>query len=153
MAGNYKFYIQKYPQGSTTFSKVDMESTFGCIYRSLTKSQDRTIKNIYTEDFPESSKARVYVPAPSELAYENNTCVLSVLFHAADALSRAETLRDYIGGQKLEFSDNFRNRYIQLLPQKYEVSQEILYKGRNSFQVINITCMMLDVPKTQSVLA
>lgn len=141
---DYKFFIQKYPLPGSAFPKLDVESHFGCKYISLTNSQNSEVKNIYTEDYAESSKLRTFTPVPDDRAYKSQECVLSLLFHSADCLSKAEALFDYIGGQKIEFSDSFRNRFIQLIPTKYSVKEEILYRGADSYQVVEVTCTKFD---------
>jgi hypothetical protein len=131
MSNGYSFYIQKYPQGDREFNAIDFESLYNCLYASMTNiTEFGKIKNVYTETFAESEKARLYVPSSDLLVHETTDCTLTVLFKGDDALKNSLDFYDYIAGQVIEYHDTFRNLYVTLLlteaPTKGE---EHLYKG------------------------
>lgn len=137
---DYRFYIQLYPQGSTTYPKEDIEQKFGCDYMKFTNLiHDGEVKNTYSEEWAEQSGVRIYIPKKSELAYKSYECKLKLFFHKGDVQSRMKTFTDYIMGEKIEWSDNFRNVYATLLCTKTpNIEQERLY-GDDPFIVVEYT--------------
>lgn len=136
----YKHYIQKYPQGETTFSKVDLEETFKSLYKEFKDfAFDGEVKNVYSEDFAEKSGVNIYIPSPEDLAFKSYECSLVLLFKKDTCQDDVRTFYEYIRGQKIEYSDTFRNRYVTLVMTKQpNIEQEILY-GNSPYMLVKFT--------------
>lgn len=142
---SYKFYIQKY--GSNHWNKetgqydeeakgelIDIEAQFKCKYVKFEGlSETGKVKNIYTETYAETEELRMYIP--DEVLYENTEMSLTLLFapnstNDSDVQDNERAFFEYISGQKIEYHDTFRNRYVSLiLINKPEVIGEVLYGG------------------------
>lgn len=139
----YSFFLKRINDSKAT--ELNLESYFDCLYLSLSNTQPKEIKNVVIEEFAESSVSNIYIPPLDERAYKNNECVLSLLFKEDDVASKAERLFDYIGGQLISFRDNFRNRTTHLIPMKYTISKEKLYRGKSNYQAVQITCTQVKI--------
>lgn len=145
MAERYKFYIQKYPQGKTTFPVQDIEASWNCTYKQFKDFfYNGDIKNTYTEDFVEKDGLNVYIPAPEELTHSSYDCTLGLLFNKATAQEDARAFYNDIAGQKVEYHDTFRNRYVTLLLTKQpKIEQEVLY-GNRPYMLVSFTFTNID---------
>lgn len=112
----YHFYIQRYPEGTTKFNAVDIESYFSCLYVRLEGANLPEVKNVYEEEFPEKSGSNIWLP--DEVAYKSSDLTLELLFKSNvdyQVLQDEKSFLDYITGKKFEYHDTFRpNRYWQL---------------------------------------
>lgn len=135
----YHFYIHKYPQGSQTFSKVDVEITYNCKYKAFKDLFfDGNIKNTYSESYAEQSGNRLYVPDKSDLAFDVYDCTLELLFDKQTCQDDLRKFYEDIRGQRIEWSDDFRNLYVSLInTEAPSVTQEVLY-GNRPYQLISI---------------
>lgn len=126
----YRFKIQKYKQGSTTFEQIDIEEQFKCRFQKMTGVSPTGVKNTYSEDFSEVSGKKVWTPAPSDLAFEASEVTLYLRWRSDecdDVHQYADNFYNYVVGQKLEWYDSFRKRYLQLILEKApSVETEIL---------------------------
>lgn len=131
MSNGYSFYLQKYPQGTTTFAQEDIEATYNCVYKQFKDfAFDGAVKNTYNEDYAEHSGVRTYIPAPTDLAFEAYDCKLQLLFKKATCQADVRRFYEAYRGQKCEYHDTFRNRYVTLLMTKQPtISQEKLYSA------------------------
>ncbi len=136
----YTHYIQKYPQGTTKFSKVDLETTYNCLYKQFKDFFfDGDCKDIYTEDYAEQSGDRIYIPEVSDLTFSSYECTLELLFKKSTCQADVRKFYEYIRGQKIEYSDNFRNRYVTLvLIKQPKIGQEVLY-GDSPYMLVQFT--------------
>lgn len=135
----YHFYIQKYPQGNQTFQKVDVEKTYNCKYKAFQNLFfDGNVKNTYSESYAEQSGNRLYVPEKEDLTFEAYDCTLELLFDKQTCQDDLRRFYEDIRGQRLEWSDDFRNLHISLLnTEAPSVTQEVLY-GNRPYQLISI---------------
>lgn len=143
---DFKFYIQFYPvvrwdeeQGaqvvvSAASGPIDVEAHYKCFYVKMEGiSENGKAKNIYTESFAETDELNIYIP--DEIAYENTKCSLTLLFAAMsdnrmDVQDNERAFFEAISGKKIEWHDNFRNRYVTLvLIEAPKVVGERLYGG------------------------
>lgn len=140
MSNGFHFYMQKYPQGETTFAQEDIESKYKCIYRQFKDlAFDGDIQNVYTETFTEHSGLRLYVPKPSDLAFKEYECKLQLLFDRTTCKADSESFYKAYRGQLCEYHDTFRNKYVTLLMTKRPtVQQERLYSG-TPYQLVEFT--------------
>lgn len=140
MSNGVKFYIQKYPQGYTTFEQEDIEAKYKCIYRQFKDlAFDGDVSNIYTESYTEHSGLRTYVPDPEDLAFKEYECKLQLLFNRATCQADSETFYKAFRGQLVEYHDTFRNKYVTLLMTKRPtIQQEKLYTG-TPYQLVEFT--------------
>lgn len=132
----YRFYIQKYPQGTTTFNTVDIEEYFKCRYVKMTGNGHSDVKNIYAEDFSEMDGQKVWIPPLSALSYKTSEISLYLRWRSdecGDVQEWSDKFFEYVTGQKLEWHDSFRpDRYWQLLLEKApSIETEILSRKPN----------------------
>lgn len=139
MSFGYNYYVQKYPVGSTKYSKVDIEQKYNCKVQKVTNATiDGDVKNVYAETFAESSIPQVYLP--DNVARDTTSVTLKIKFYGAQCANNAKAFSDYISGVKCEYSDTMRNRYVTfLMTDKTSVEDEQLYKGAASWQIVNFT--------------
>ena len=131
----YRFYIKKYPQGSTTFPQVDLEEYFDCYYKSFSGNQQTKAKNVYEESYAEHNGSRIWTPDVADIAYDTSDITLTLVWKSnADyaVLDGEDKFFQYVTAQKIEYHDTFRpNRYWQLcLIEAPELSQELLHGGQ-----------------------
>lgn len=136
---SYRFYLQKYPQGDTTFTKTDIEEAYNCRYMCFTDfAISGDVKNIYQEDYSESSAVRTYIPEQKDLAYKSYDCNLKLLFRHGDVQARVRQFTNDYMGVKVEYSDTFRNRHATLLMTKTpKIETEKLYG--DTYMVVQFT--------------
>lgn len=136
----YNFYIQKYTQGTTHFSKVNIQTTYHCLYKQFKDFFfNGDVKNTYTESYAEQSGDRVWIPPKDELTFSSYECKLELLFDKATCQADARKFDEDFRGQKIEYSDTFRNRYVTLLMTKQPtIKQEILY-GERTYMLVEFT--------------
>lgn len=136
----YKFYIQKYPQGTQTFAKVNLEATYNCTYKQFKDIVfNGDIKNTYTESFAERDGDDVYIPEVKDLCFKSYECKLELLFDKSTCQADVQRFYEDIRGQRIEYSDTFRNRYVTLLLTKQpKIDQEILY-GNRTYMLVSFT--------------
>lgn len=137
---DYRFYIQPYPHGTTTYQKEDIEQKYDCDYMRMTGlSFDGDVKNTYEEDYSEMSGKRVFIPPKSELAFSSTECKLKLFFKGGDVKARVQQFCNDYMGQKIEWSDTFRGRYATLLMTKApNIESEKLY-GPVPIMVVEFT--------------
>lgn len=135
----YHFYIQKYPQGSQGFQKVDIEKTYNCKYKAFKNLFfNGDISNTYSEKFAEASGNRIFVPNKEDLAFSAFDCTLELLFDKQTCQDDLRKFYEDVRGQRIEWSDDFRNIYVSLLnTEAPSVTQEVLY-GNRPYQLISI---------------
>lgn len=129
---SFKFYIQRI---GIDDAPIDVEATFHCLYVKATGiSENGKAKNIYTESYPETDRMRLYIP--DEIAYDNTSIVISLLFPGypdggrMDVQDNERAFFEAVSGKKIEWHDNFRNRYVTLiLIEAPKVTAETLYGG------------------------
>lgn len=140
MSNGYYFYMQKYPQGTTTFAQEDIEKEYNCIYKQFKDfTFDGEIKNVYSEDFVEVSGDRVYIPSPEDLAYKSYDCKLQLLFNRKTCQADSRAFYEAYRGVKCEYHDTFRNKFVTLLMTKQPtISQEKLYSD-TPYQLVEFT--------------
>lgn len=115
----YRFYAQRYPNGSTTYPKKDIEQTYNCRYMRFENLEvDGDIGNAYVETFAEKSGDNVYIPPKSDLAHKSYDCKLKLLFKGDNVQNNVRQFADDWMGVKMEYSDTFRNRFATLLMTK-----------------------------------
>ena len=142
---NYKFYIQKYSRNhwnketsqydvEAKGELIDIEEQFKCKYVKFEGlSETGKVKNIYTETYAETEELRMYIP--DEVLYENTEMSLTLLFapdstNDSDVQENERAFFEYVSGNKIEYHDTFRNRYVSLiLLNKPDVVGEVLYGG------------------------
>lgn len=148
----YKFYIQRYGYKYWDSEKseyvaveksqmLDLEEHFGCKYvRMDGMAENGEVKNVYTEEYAETEELRVHTP--KTILHKNDEISLTVLFLASegndeyDVQDKERVLYEFLDGRKVEFHDNFRNRWVSLLLlKKPEVVAEVLYGGSRYRQV------------------
>lgn len=136
----YKFYIQRYKKGSTSYPKRDIEEYYKCHYKQFKGFFfDGEIKNSYTEDYAETSGDRVWLPEQTDLAFKSYECKLELLFKKDTCQEDVRKFYEDIRGVKLEYSDTFRNRYLPvILIKQPNVEQEILY-GDSPYMLVSFT--------------
>lgn len=129
----YKFYIQRYPEGGKVFPVVDIEAYFHCRYQSMTGNSQTAVTNFYEEKFPELSGSRLYLP--EDIAFDTSDLTLNLLFESNEDYEVLEDERKflaYITAKRIEYHDTFRpDRYWQLtFVAAPETKEEILYGNR-----------------------
>lgn len=139
----FRHYLQKYPQGETTFDEIDIEETFKCRFQKLTNAVQTDIKNIYTEDFAERSGVNMYVPPVSDLAYNTSELALYLRWRVEeceDVLYWSDKFFKYITGQKFEYHDTLtQNRYWQLIMEKAPSVETKLPNGTPRYLIMKYT--------------
>ena len=140
MSNGVNFYMQKYPQGATTFPVQDIEAEYKCTYRQFMDLVfDGDTSNIYTESFTEHSGVRTYIPDPEDLAFKEYECKLQLLFDRKTCQEDSETFYKAFRGQLVEYHDTFRNKYATLLMIKRPtIQQEKLYSN-TPYQLVEFT--------------
>lgn len=140
MSNGVNFYIQKYPQGTTTFAQENIETKYNCIYKQFTDLVfDGDIQNAYIETFSEHSGVRTYIPDPEDLAFKEYECKLQLLFNRKTCQTDSETFYKAFRGQLVEYHDTFRNKYATLLMIKRPtIQQEKLYSA-TPYQLVEFT--------------
>lgn len=140
MSNGVKFYMQKYPQSGTSFSREDIEATYNCIYRQFEGLEfSGDIKNIYEEDFTEADGTRRFIPEPEELAHSEVECKLQLLFHRSTCAEDSEAFYAAYCGQYCEYHDTFRKKYAKLLMIKRPtIKDERLYSD-TPYQLVEFT--------------
>jgi hypothetical protein len=136
----YRFYIHKYPQGSTTFPVIDLEEHFNCYYKSFSGNKPTKAMNVYEEKFAEKSGSNLWVPSVDDIAYDTSDITLTLVWKSNAeyaVLEDEQAFFDYVTAQKIEYHDTFRpDRYWQLcLIDAPEVSDEILH-GKQQYRVV-----------------
>ena len=136
----YSFYIQRFPDGTKSYPKRDLEKYYGSLYKQFKDFFfDGEPKNIYTEDYAEVSGDRVWLPEQSELAHKSFECKLELLFKKETCQADVRKFYDDIKGVKIEYSDTFRNRYLPIiLTKRPDITQEILY-GESPYMLVAFT--------------
>ena len=140
MSNGVNFYMQKYPQGATTFPVQDIETVYKCTYKQFKDMTfDGDVSNIYTESFTEHSGVRTHIPAPEDLAFKEYECKLQLLFNRKTCQTDSETFYKAFRGQLVEYHDTFRNKYVTLLMIKRPtIQQEKLYSN-TPYQLVEFT--------------
>lgn len=150
----YRFKIQKYKQGTTNFSQIDIEEQFKCRFQKMTGVAPTGVKNTYSEDFSEVSGKKVWVPAPDDLAFESSEMSLYLRWRSdecGDVHQCADDFFNYVVGQKLEWYDTFRKRYLQLILEKApSIETEILNRKPNYLIVKYVFTNFGGKPDTES---
>lgn len=132
----YRFYLQRYPEGDTTYPVIDIEAFFNCYYQSMTNNGQTAVKNYYEESWVEHNGSRLWLPKTSDdIAFDTSELTLSLLFKSNEnyeVLSDEKRFLEYITAKRFEYHDTFRpNRYWQLtFVAAPETKQEILYGNR-----------------------
>lgn len=134
----YQFFIQRHPKHGEAQAKVDLEQHFDCEYMELKNSQNAEIKNIYVETIAETNESNIYLP--DDVAYNNADVTLSVMFVSDNVVAKSNALWKYIAGYIIDLSDNLRGHTVTLLPKKFTIRAEKLYRGKGNYQVVDITC-------------
>lgn len=131
----YKFYIQKYKEGDTTYPVVDIEDYFNCRYQSMTGNNQTAVTNFYEEKFAEKSGSKLWLPENSEdIAFDTSELTLTLLFESNEdyeVLEDEKRFLAYVTAKRFEYHDTFRpDRYWQLtFLSAPETKEEILYGG------------------------
>lgn len=133
---SYNFYIQKYSGGS----KEDIELNYYCIYKQFKDfAFDGEVKNVYKETYTEHDGDRMYIPAQDELTYSSYECKLQLLFKRSTCQADARRFYETFVGQKVEYYDNFRGKYVTLVMTKQPtISQEKLHYP-TPYQLVEFT--------------
>lgn len=141
----YRFYIQPYPAGTTTYTKKDIETEYSCDYMKFSNLvPGGDVKNVYEEKYAEKSGVRVYIPSKDNLTFSEYECKLQLLFKGANAKEKMMQFQDDMYGTKIEWSDTFRGRYATLLLTKSaNIVSECLY-GANQYVVAEYTFKNID---------
>ena len=136
----YRFFIQLYPQDGQTYSPVNIEDKFDCLYMKFKDfAFDGEVKNTYSESFIERDGDTVWTPSHADIKFSPYECTLDVLFRKGNVQSKSRAMYDYIRGHILEYHDTFRNRYVQLLCTKQpQIGEEKLY-GYTKYQKVSFT--------------
>lgn len=112
----YRHYIQKLPQGETSFDKIDIEQHFQCRFVEMTGTDAESVKNVYTEDFAEHNGVRVW--SGDTPVYKGGDISLTLRWRSDecdDIMAKSNAFFEYIAGKKIEYSDTFRNKYFELI--------------------------------------
>ena len=130
----YRFYIQKYPQGDTTFPMLDLEEHFNCYYKSFSGNKPTKVVNVYEEKFAEKSGSNLWVPDVADIAYDTSDITLTLVWKSNEeyaVLEDEQAFFYYVTAQKLEYHDTFRpDRYWQLcLIDAPDDGEELLHGG------------------------
>lgn len=135
-ATKFRFYIQKYSQGTTTFPITDIEESFKCRYVKMVGMGHTDVKNTYSENFAEANGLRMFTPPVADIAYDKSEISLYLRWRSdecGDVHEWANKFFDYVTAQKLEWHDTFRsNGYWQLILEKApEIKTETLIHKPN----------------------
>ncbi len=112
----YRHYIQKYKQGSTTFLKVDIEQQFQCRFVEMAGADAQSVKSVYTEDYNDHNGLRVW--SSDTPVYKGGDISITLRWRSdecGDVIAKSDAFFEYISGKKLEYSDTFRNKYFELI--------------------------------------
>lgn len=115
---DYRFYIHKHTQGTTTFPKVDVEDMFKCRFMKMSGATVPAVKNVYSEDYAEQDGLRMWVPDPADITYKDSEITITLRWRSdecGDVEEASDNFFNYVTGQKLEWYDTFRNKYWQLI--------------------------------------
>ena len=112
---DYKFYMIRY--GETGASWKDLEAEFpGLRYKECTGlNAYGEPKNVYSEDFAETSKAGVYVSGTP--TYKQTSIKLTLVFLENDEKddSAYHGFLDFVSGCKMAYRDTARKRKVLML--------------------------------------
>lgn len=112
----YRHYLQKLPQGQTTFDKIDIEQQFQCRVVEMTGADAMAPKKVYSEDYAEKDGLRVWNDTTQ--VYKGGDISITLRWRSDecdDIIAKSDAFLEYISGQKIEYSDTFRNKYFQLI--------------------------------------
>lgn len=111
---NPKFYISRYVNGAWE-EAVDIMSYFDGLYykQCVGISHKGKIKNIYTEEFAETDKLRVYIP--ETVARENTELEFTFVFKGENRRDVYDNFIDWISGYKIKYWDTLRNRQTEMI--------------------------------------
>lgn len=131
----FKFYMMRY--GETGASWKDLEAEFpGLRYKECTGlNAYGEPKNVYSEDFAETSKADVYVAGSP--AYKQTTIKLTLVFLENDEKddSAYHGFLEFVSGCKIAYRDTARKRKVLMyLTGSTEPKSDTL-KGQNYKEV------------------
>lgn len=132
----YRFYIQRYPEGTTKYNVLDIEESFDCHYKAMGNNAQPAVKNFYEEKFAEQNGSKIWLPqSPSDVAFDTSELTLELLFKSNrdyEVLHNEQRFLDYITARRFEYHDTFRpDRYWQLtFVSAPETKGEILYGGQ-----------------------
>lgn len=133
---SYRFYIQKLNSGS----KIDIESTYNCRYKQFKDiANNGDIHNSYSEIFVENDGEKLWLPNQKDITYAPYDCTLELLFKGDNCQKNARDFYEYIEGERLEYSDTFRNRFLLLsLLKAPSIQMERLY-GNQKYMLVSYT--------------
>lgn len=113
----YRHYIQKYRQGLSVFSKVDIEEMFQCRFVSMDGADAQSVKNVYTEDYNDHDGIRLWVG--NTPVYKGGDISITLRWRSdecGDVIAKSDAFFEYISGRRLEYSDTLRpGKYWQLI--------------------------------------
>lgn len=113
----FRHYLQKYPQGNTTFEEIDIEETFKCRYVSLKNTQNPSVKSVYTEDYAEHGGQKVW--SDENPIYNASELTLTLRWRSdecGDVQEWSEKFIEYITAKKFQYHDTFRpDKYWQFI--------------------------------------
>ena len=112
----YRHYVQKYKQGSTSFQKIDIEQQFQCRFVEMTGTNAYSAKNYYSEDYNDHDGVRIWVGDTP--VYKGGDISITLRWRSdecGDVIAKSDAFFEYISGKKLEYSDTFRNKYLELI--------------------------------------
>lgn len=142
MSHGYKFYIQRVEKlQDGTYSPVpstiiDLESRFkGLKYSKLTGLNDiGKAKNIYTEQYADGDKLRVYIP--QAIQSEATSMTLTIYFFGKDRQSVFADFANEIKSGIHRYWDTARNMYFDFyIDDELKPTDENWYKGEPYFKV------------------
>lgn len=114
---SYRFYLQLYPQDGTANLRRDVESYFKCRFMSMQGVDGGGVKNTYTEDYAEQNGLRLWTPKPDDIRFKENDVTIKLRFRSeecGDVIAARDAFYNYVAGEKLEWYDTFRKKYLQL---------------------------------------
>lgn len=112
----YRHYMQKLPEGETTFQKIDIEQQFQCRFVEMSGTDAMSAQSVYTEDYAEKDGLRVW--NGSTPVYKGGNISLTLRWRSDecdDIIAKSDAFFEYIAGKKIEYSDTFRNKYFELI--------------------------------------
>lgn len=131
---NYKYYMARQNKGMVTWEEeVSLEDYFsGMKYlRSEGLSTKGKPKNIYTEEYAETTEPRVYIP--QSLARQTTDIEFEFVFSGEDRRNVYDTFCEWIDGRRIKYWDTCRNREVEMiLLEAVEPSADELY-GSNPY--------------------
>lgn len=98
---------------------IDIEGRYKAHYRTMTNIGDYgDVKNVYTEDYAESSMLRSYFPPSAEITHKSTTHELTLYFSGEKCYDNSLLFEREVMGRRFLWFDSFRHQFAMVAMNK-----------------------------------